>query len=364
MSLPPPLQQLDRVYVRHQGRRLLYFAGCDYFRLASHPKVLRALAAGARKFGLNVAASRATTGNHRLYEDLERRLARFFGVPGATLAANGYAPALMVAQALAGQFSHVLLDEKAHGCLVDAAQLFDCPVLRFKHRDADDVGGILRRLGAVQPVLLTDGMFAHDGGLAPLRDYLKRLPPRGRILLDDAHAAGVLGAHGRGTPEHAGVSRSRIIQTITLSKAFGVYGGAVLGARALRAAIVSRSRAFISSTPLPLPLANAALAAVSLLETGHRLRARLSRNVAGFKQRLHEAGFQPPKNPSPIFTVVPRDHRAVVLLHRRLLAAGIYPPFIKYPGGPEGGYFRFVISSGHTSRQIESLLAVLTSIHA
>src|SRR5580700_9081941 len=110
MTMSPPLQQVDRTYVLHQGRKLSYFAGCDYFRLASHPRVLKAAADGLRQYGLNVAASRRTTGNHQLYETLESDLAAFFGAETATLASNGYAPNLMVAQALAGQFSHAFID--------------------------------------------------------------------------------------------------------------------------------------------------------------------------------------------------------------------------------------------------------------
>ncbi len=276
MTVSPPLQQVGRTSVRYHNRKLTYFAGCDYFRLASHPAILEATATGLARYGLNVAASRVTTGNHELYEKLERDLAGFFGAPTATLAANGYAPNLMVAQALAGQFSHALIDERAHGSLADAAQLLDCPVLNFKHRDAADLARILKRLGRTKPFLLTDGMFSHDGGIAPLKEYMSVVPANAVILLDDAHGVGVLGKNGRGSPEHAGVSTRRIIQTMTLSKAFGVYGGAVLGARELRAAIVTRSRLFAGNTPLPLPLANAAIKSVAILKNGRRLRARNS----------------------------------------------------------------------------------------
>jgi 7-keto-8-aminopelargonate synthetase-like enzyme len=359
MSAPQPLQQLDRTYVRVQKRKLSYFAGCDYFRLASHPQILEAMQEGLAKYGLNVSASRLTTGNHELYELLEARLAEFFGTEAAVLAANGYMPNLMVAQALAGQFSHALIDERAHGCLFDAAQLLDCPVLRFKHRDPNDLARILRRLGRVKPLLLTDGMFSHDGSLAPLKHYLAHLPARGLVLLDDAHGAGVLGPTGRGTPEHAAVSDDRIIQTITLSKAFGVYGGAVLGPRELKRIIIEKSRIYMGNTPLPLPLANAALKSLELVKKDKSLRKRLARNTNHIKAALRTAGFPLGDFPGPIIPLVPKNRNTASRLKRRLLAEGIHPPFIKYPGGPEGGYFRFVISSEHTQNQLDALLKAL-----
>src|SRR6266481_2115889 len=217
MTEPARLQQVERTYVRFGKRKLSYFGGCDYFRLASHPKVIAALHNGADRYGLNVAASRLTTGNHALYYKLEDELAAFFAVESATLISGGYLANLVVAQALAGNFSHVLIDEKAHPSLNDAARFLDCPTIRFKHADLDDVAASVRRFGqGAKLILLTDGMFSNDGSTAPLREYLKILPKDAWILVDDAHGAGVLGVTGKGTLEYAGVNRERIIQTIAL----------------------------------------------------------------------------------------------------------------------------------------------------
>ncbi len=361
MAVSPTLQQVDRTYVRFQGRKLSYFAGCDYFRLASHPEVLKAAAEGLKKFGLNVAASRKTTGNHVLYEQLEKSLVHFFGAETSTLASNGYSPNLMAAQALAGQFTHALIDERAHPSLLDASHFLVCPVVKFKHCDPEDLSRNLKRLGEIKPLLLTDGMFSHDGGIAPIGEYLKLLPPGSAILLDDAHGAGTLGKTGRGTPELADISGRRVIQTITLSKAFGVYGGAVLGPRKLREAIVAHSRVFVGNTPLPLPLAHAAIKSISILKSDRTLRKRLADNTAYIKAELSRRGVAVPENPSPIVPIIPASPDEANRLKRRLLAAGIYPPFIKYPGGPEAGYFRFVIASEHTRAQLDALLKVLAA---
>jgi 8-amino-7-oxononanoate synthase len=362
MIEPEPLQQLGRTYVRFRGRKLSYFSGCDYFRLASHPKVLAALADGAKLYGLNVAASRLTTGNHPLYQKLERQLADFFHAENALLVSTGYLANLVVAQALAGQFSHALLDEASHPSLSDAARLLDCPVLRFAHRQPADLAAGIGRCGpGSRLILLTDGMFSRDGSAAPLKQYLQVLPADALMLVDDAHGAGVLGPSGRGSLEHAGVARRRVIQTITLSKAFGTYGGAILATAALRRKIINHSQIFVGSTPLPLPLANAALKALEIRQTDQSLSKCLARNADYVKRGWRAAGLPLPDAPGPILALVPKDARAASKIYRRLLQARIYPPFIHYPGGPAGGYFRFVISSEHTRGQLDLLLEAVTA---
>jgi 7-keto-8-aminopelargonate synthetase-like enzyme len=361
MTEPEPLQQVERTYVRFRKRKLSYFSGCDYFRLASHPEVIAAVKEGLAKYGLNVAASRLTSGNHVLYHQLEERLTEFFGTESALLVSGGYVTNLIVAQALAGNFSHAIVDEKAHPSLWDAARLLDCPVLKLKHKDVEDLEQIVRRCGpGARLILLTDGMFAHDGSVAPLARYLEVLPRDAVILVDDAHGAGVLGKTGKGLLEHADVNRKRIIQTITLSKAFGSYGGAILCAESLRQGILERSKMFLGSTPLPLPLANAALKSLQLLKRDKSLRQRLIANTNFVKSALREAGKLLEVTPGPIVPVIPRNEREAAEIRRKLLDADIYPPFVKYATGPANGYFRFVISSEHGREQLEGLMGMLT----
>jgi len=358
-----PLQPVGGNFVRWRGRKLVYFSGCDYFRLGSHPGVLRAAAIGLKQLGLNAAASRLTTGHRKIYETLERQLADFFQAEDALLLSSGYLTGVVVAQALAGDYSHALLDARAHPALLDAAVQLGCPILKFKHRDVDEFARAVTRCGrGARPIVLTDGMFSHDGSVAPLRAYLKILPRNGWILLDDAHGAGVLGTNGRGTLEYEKVSRRQIIQCITLSKAFGVYGGAILGQRELRRKVLQRSHAFIGSTPLPPPLANAALQAVKLLRRdGKRLRRCLNQNAARVRAALRAAGWEIPKTPGPIIPLPTTTEAEARALKKRLLAAGIYPPFVKYPGGDANGYFRFVISSEHSRTQLGGLITELAA---
>jgi 7-keto-8-aminopelargonate synthetase-like enzyme len=357
-----PLQQVDRTYVLQRGRKLSYFGGCDYFRLASHPEVLRAVREGLERFGLNVAASRKTTGHHPLYAELEEEVARFFGVDSAVLFSNGCMTNFAAAQTLAGEFTHALIDERAHASLFDAARLLDCPVRTFKHRDASSAVRAARRAGGTAKwILLTDGLFSHSGEVAPLDEYLRVLPASTLFLVDDAHGAGTLGRTGCGTVEHLGIPNRRLIQAITLSKAFGVYGGAMIGSRSLRRKIIARSRLFAGNTPLPLPLAAAALTSLNILRSDPKLRRRLVFNASYVKAALRETGLAINSGPGPIVSIVPRNRQAAAVLQQQLLAAGIHPPFIHYPGGPSDGYFRFAISSEHTAEQLDAMVGVLTN---
>jgi len=364
MPLAPPLQQTDRTYVLEGRRKLIYFGGCDYFLLASHPQVVRALQAGADRFGLNVAASRSTTGNHALFGRLEEALAAFFGAESSLVTASGYATNLVVAQALAGEIDHALIDARSHGSVVDAMRFLGCNVSTFVHRDWRSLAAQVKAIGPNRKLLLaTDGMFSHDGSAAPLRDYLRVLPRDVTVLLDDAHAAGVLGTRGQGTIEHEGVSRARFIQTVSLSKAFGTYCGAVLCSRGFRDAMIERSRLANGNTPLPLPVANAALAAVKLLARNRSWRKRLNANAAYVKDALRRKGIALPEAPGPIVAVIPADADAAERLKRALRGEGVFPSLIRYSGGPAEGYFRFMISNEHTTPQLDALVSGITAGH-
>lgn len=359
MLEPEPLQLVGENEVRWRDRTLTYFSGCDYFRLSRHPQVKQAVHDALEKNGLTVAASRLTTGNHPIYAQLEGELAAFFGAESALIFPDGYLAPAAVAQTLAEEYSHAFIDEFAHGALNDAARLLNCPVKTFKHRDASDLKRALSKIPNTRPLILTDGMFSHDGSVAPLADYLKILPRNGMILVDDAHGAGILGTTGKGALEQEHVARKKIIQCATLSKAFGVYGGVVLGARSLRKKIVARSRLFMGTTPLPLPLAGAALASINILRNEPVRREKLRHNLSYLRKELRASGWEIAETPGPIVRLPLMKAAAAERLKKRLLAVGIYPPFVRYGKASAAGAFRFVISSQHTREQLDRLAGVL-----
>lgn len=349
---PDALQQIDRTYVLWRGRKLSYFAGCDYLRLSSHPGVLKAARDCLHKFGLNVAASRKTTGNHQVYGELERATKRFFAADAAIITSTGYFTNIIAAQGLRGAIDLVLIDERAHGSLRDAAAALCCPLIDFRHLEPDD---LRTKLSSEVPrhriALMTDGMFSHNGAVAPLSVYRKILGPNALLWVDDAHAAGILGKSGRGTVEVAGLTRKSLLQTVTFSKAFGTYGGAILCSEQIALSIAEKSAAVGGNTPTPLPLAYATVA--SLMLCNPSLRKRLFSNIDFFWKLL---GADGPKSRSPIVSFAPAK---TFTLRRNLLQAGIFPSLIRYPGGPENGYFRFALSSEHSRRQISALAEVL-----
>jgi 8-amino-7-oxononanoate synthase len=365
MTGPEPLQFIGENEVRLHNRTLVYFSGCDYFRLARNPRVAHAARSSLAQDGLNVAASRRTTGNHRIYLELESALVKFFDVEAALVLADGYLAPIAVAQALAGEFTHAFVDEFAHGALLDAARMLYCPVKMFKHRNFVELAKLIAKCGRnARPMVMTDGMFSHDGSVAPVRKYLGLLPAHGKMLVDDAHGAGVLGATGKGTLEHEGLGRSRVIQCATLSKAFGVYGGVVLGARGLRDKITTQSRAFIGTTPLPPLLAGAALQALKILRREPQRRKKLFENVHLVRAGLQAAGWDIAETPGPIIRLPLMSAVHAGALKSALSAAGIYPPFIQYGSASVRGVFRFVISSEHTQAQLDKLIALLTAFRS
>lgn len=365
-SEPPPLRQVSPTEVLWRGRPLVYFGGSDYFRLAWHERVRAAVATATADEGHNVAASRMTTGNHPLYARLERSLARFFGFPAALITASGYNAPLTAAQALSGLVTHVLVDERAHNCLKDAARLLGVETGFFAHRNTDSLTKVLRTCGKMaKPLVLTDGLSPLEGTVPPLADYLAALPTAGLLLVDDAHGVGTLGRRGRGVIDGLARRDPRLLLTLTMSKALGAYGGAVLGPKWLRERAVTQSGMHSGSTPLPPPLAAGALASLDLLRAdGKELRARLQGNVRTVKEAFRLSRPDWLSRPGPTFSVALRDRRRQQLFQRALLAAGIYPTLIRYRNGPAEAFFRFAISSGHSAAQLAALRDVLAGFSA
>lgn len=358
---PAVLEQVEVTWVREAGVRRVYFGGSDYLRLSWHPAVRRAMAEAVESQGPSACASRMTTGNVPVYGELEAALAGFFKVRSATLTSSGYLAPLVAVQALVEEHTHVLMDQRAHACLVDAARWTGLPVRTYGHRDAADLERLRRGLGrGARALVLTDGLFTHSGEVAPLAEIMEGLPRCDTLIVDDAHGLAVLGEEGRGSSEWSGVDLRRCVVTGTLSKGFGVYGGLVLASGAVRRAILARSGIFTGNTALPPPCASGVLAALAVLgQEGSERRKRLHRHSRWLRQRLRDEGHVVADGPGPMVIVVPRSAAEARRWCARLRSAGIHPPWIRYPNGPAPEFFRFALSSEHTEEQVARLAEVL-----
>jgi len=304
-----------------------------------------------------------TTGNHAIFQALERELCKFFEADAALLTPDGYTTNMIVAQSLAGTIKKVYIDDRAHAALRDATRFLDCPIQEFEHRNPASLARLARRDRTEGPaLLLTDGMFALNGSIAPLAEY-RRIMPRDTIfLVDDAHGAGVVGRTGKGSLEEEGVSRTGIIQTVALSKAIGAFGGAILATGRLRQLVLEKSRAFAGAIPVPLPIASAAVRSLQLLQSSPEWLRRLRQNKQTVVSCLGEGGIFVPPSPGPIVRLEPINASASTRVCAALSRAGIYPPFLRYPPSDPKGYFRIVVSSEHSRRELLRLVSVLTPL--
>jgi 7-keto-8-aminopelargonate synthetase-like enzyme len=356
----PALDFVDATHVRVGRRTLLYFGGSNYLGLSRHPRVLSAMRDALDAGAVQPGASRATTGEHRLYRDAERALARHFRQPAAALVSCGYLAPLAAVHTLRSRCTHLLLDDRAHACVQDAAALAGRPITRFAHANITELRRRLRELPrGSRPLLLADGMAGSNGGITPLGEYLEALPKLGWLLVDDAHGAGIVGPGGRGAVAYAGLDDPRIVQTISLAKAFGVSGGAVLGSAEIIAELRRSSPPFVGSTALPLAVPAGLLAAIRVLAAEPERVSRLQAHMKWLHDRLpaHPAISCHPA--TPVIAVLPSSAAQARAMADALRRAGIYPSFIRYLNHSATGFFRFALCSEHPPADVELLASAI-----
>ena len=360
-----PLQFDDLTHVLFRGRRLLYFAGCDYLRFSGHPVVRKAMIAAMKDRPFGTSASRTTTGEHPVYRQAEQAIARFMGQPAAVMTGAGYLAPIAACQAIKASATHFVVDEIAHASVANGAVLSGLPVQRFPHADVKALRQLLRRLGRnARPVIACDGLQGARGRFTPLAAYLAELPERGWLLVDDAHGFGTAGPGGRGTVVAQGRRDGRIIQTISLSKSLGLQGGAVIGQRGVVDAVYHTSAAFIGNTAPMLPIASGVVAAVKLLGKSGARVDRLQSHTRMLHRMLPVADHIRHEEGSPVLVIWPQSLASARRLRTMLLRSGIFPSWITYLNSGQHGIYRFALCSEHRSRDIEQLGEVIVRWHS
>ena len=325
---------------RSASERLIDLGSNDYLGLSRHPRVIEAAAAALRTWGVGSGASRLLRGNTPPHEELEAALARLKSTEAALVFSSGYAANLGVLAALCEPDDVIFCDRLDHASLVDGARLGRAKVHFYHHADLEHLERQLRRdqrsTGARW--IATDGVFSMDGTLAPLPE-LSALAMRwgATLLVDDAHATGVIGHDGAGTLAHFGMKPDGVIQIGTLSKALGSQGGFVAGDRELIDWLVQRSRAFIYSTGLAPALAAAAHEALRVVGEAPELRARVQEHLRALRDGLSERGWVVlGEAPAPMIAVLTEEAAIATALAERLRSRGVIAPAIRPPTVPQG----------------------------
>jgi len=351
-----------RALLRLDGRTLIDFSSNDYLGLARHPALAAAMAKAAGQAGAGSAASHLVCGHGAEHARLEEELAAFTQRESALLFSTGYMANLAVMSAFAGRGERVVLDRLCHASLIDGAVLSGADLKRYRHADALDAARLVGEGPGRTAVLATDGVFSMDGDVAPLAALAEAArAAHAWLAVDDAHALGVVGAHGRGTLEDSALGADAVPLLIgTLGKAFGSFGAFVTGDAVLIDFLMQKARSYVYTTALPQPVAAASRAALKVAAAEGWRRERLSALIERFRSHARAAGVPLGDSRTPIQPVVLGSAAAVLDAQRALAAAGLWVVAIRPPTVPKGSArLRITLTAAHSESQVDQLAEAL-----
>ncbi len=361
-----PIGPAQGPVVEVDGRALVNLCSNDYLGLAFDPRVRRAAAEAAERGGAGSGAARLVAGDLPLHGRLEARLARARGAEAALLFGSGYHANAGVPATLAGRGDAIFSDVLNHASIIDGCLLSRAEVVRYRHRDVDELADLLARTRARRKLVVTDSVFGMDGDAAPLADIADACERHGAMLyVDEAHATGVLGPTGAGLAEALGVQDRVDVHMGTLGKALGSFGAYVAGSRLLVDWLVSRARTFVFTSALPPSACGAALAALDVVAAEPERRARLAALAGRMKAGLARLGFPMAEVVAPIFPVVLGDEGRALSASRALRARGFFVRAIRPPTVPRGtSRLRVSLTAAHDEAQVDAFLGALAEVLA
>jgi glycine C-acetyltransferase len=359
---PRTLEGAQGARARYDGRDVINLASNNYLGLANHPRLNEAASRAALEFGAGSGAVRTIAGQMTMHRELEARFAAFKHADGALMFQSGFTSNAGTVAAILGKDDVIVSDRLNHASIIDGARLSRAEIAVFEHRDADHADRLLAetaRPGRRQ-LLITDGVFSMDGDIAPLPDLVDVAERRDAIMMvDDAHASGVLGAGGAGTVDHFGLHGRVDIQVGTLSKAIGVLGGFIAGPPHLIEWLQNRGRPYLFSTSAPPSVVAACIAALDVIADEPERLARLWSNTELFKAGLHALGFDTGASETPITPVITGDEARTQALAVRLFESGVFCPAIVFPTVGKGlARVRTIVTADHTAEDLQEALEV------
>lgn len=344
------------------GRQLKNFAGNDYLNLAHDPRVIAAMQDAAQFAGSGVTASALVSGRTPWHQRLEEALAEFHGEPSAVLFPTGYGANLGTIAALIGADDVVFCDRFNHACLVDGCRLSGAKLRIYRHTELDRlVAELSRTTGFQRKWIVTDSVFSMEGDVAPLRELCDLADAHeASVILDEAHAFGLLGEQGRGAAELLDVESRIAVRIGTLSKALGSLGGFVVGSSQLTDWLWNRARTQMFSTALPGPVCAAAVAALEIVKQEPERRQRSIQLAEELRIKLRDAGFDVPAGVGPIVPVILGSPEWTLAAAEHLAESGYLVAAIRPPTVPQGtSRLRITVTAACTREDLAEMVAAL-----
>jgi glycine C-acetyltransferase len=354
-------------------RRLISLSSNDYLGLTHHPRLRQAALDAIGLYGAGSGAVRTIAGTMTLHEQLEADLARFKDVEAVLTFQSGFAANTGVIPTITGETDLIVSDELNHASIIDGMRLSKAPRKVFAHADVAALREVLQEAttngrpggGPYRLILVvTDGVFSMDGDIAPLPGIVEAAEEFGAaVMVDDAHASGVLGRNGRGSVDHFGLHGRVAIQVGTLSKAVGVLGGYVAGSQDLRDILIQRSRPFLFSTSHPPAVAAACREAIRVMEEEPELLERLWTNTRRFKAELARLGFDIGRSETPITPVILGDSETTIRFSGRLFDEGIFATSVVFPTvALDRARIRTIVTAAHTDEMLDRALETFATV--
>ncbi|MFD4817610.1 8-amino-7-oxononanoate synthase [Peribacillus butanolivorans] len=355
----------DQGYAMVNGKKMMMFASNNYLGIADDQRLIEASVQATQRFGTGSTGSRLTTGNTIVHEKLEKRLAEFKQTDAAIVLNTGYMANIAALTTLVGRDDLILSDEMNHASIIDGCRLSRAETIIYRHADLLDLEMKLQiNTRYRKRIIVTDGVFSMDGDIAPLPGIVE-LAKRydALVMVDDAHATGVLGKDGRGTSEHFGLKGKIDIEMGTLSKAVGAEGGYIAGSRSLVDYVLNRARPFVFSTALSSGVVASALTAVDIIQSEPERRVRIRAMSQRLYNELTSLGYTVSGGETPILAIICGEPEQAMFLSKELHKHGIYAPAIRPPTVPSGtSRIRLTLMATHQEEQMNHVIDVFRTI--
>jgi len=346
------------------GKRVIMIGSNNYLGLTNHPRVKEAAIRAIEKYGTGCAGSRFLNGNLEIHEELEKKLAKFLRKEAALVFATGYQTNLGVISALVERNDAAIIDMSDHASIMDGCRLSFGEVRKYQHNDMDALERALEANKGKNKLIVVDGVFSMEGDIVDLPAIVKLAKAYGaKIMLDDAHAVGVLGEGGRGTAEHFGLENEVDLIMGTHSKALAAIGGYIAGPSDAISWIKHLSRSMIFSASLPPSLVASVSAALDVIEEQPELRARLWSNTHKMLKGYKALGYDTGTSATPIIPVVIKDTMKTYEMCRLLFENGVFVNAVISPAVPQGReLLRTSFMATHTEEQLDQVLAAFDKV--